>query len=151
MKAIGRAIPVKPGQPEGRSPTARIAVHEKAQKVQVAGCLDEWLSGPSGLSYKQVAILSALPLLISSLRNTASMGRWRLTEDPEEWRAGKAVLHTTLRRFKGLKADAIVVHDIPKLGAPTIEDQFSRTHLYVASFRAKHLLCLVSYKALVIH
>lgn len=147
-KAIGRAIPVKPGQPEGRSPTTRIAVDEKAQKAQVAACLDEWLSGPSGLSCKQVAILSALPLSKSSLRHTASIGRWRLTEDLEEWRSGNAVLHTTLRRFKGLEADAVVVHDIPKLGAMTHEDQFSKAHLYVASSRAKHLLCLVSSEAL---
>ena len=143
-KAIGQPIPVKPGQPEGRPPTIKIAENEQAQKTQVGSCLDEWLSGTRGLSCNQVVILSAVPLSKSSLRQTASLGRWRLTEDIKEWRSGKAILHTTLRKFKGLEADAVVVHDIPKIGAKPEESQFSRRHLYVACSRAKHLLCLVA-------
>jgi len=142
-KAIGHAIPVKPGQPEGRSPTIKIAASEQAQKAQVVACLEDWLAGAGGLSCKQIAILSALPLSKCSLRHAASIGRARLTEDLEEWRSGKAVLHTTLRRFKGLEADAVIVHDIPKVEAMTDESQFSARHLYVACSRAKHLLCLV--------
>ncbi|MBL9182982.1 MAG: NERD domain-containing protein [Verrucomicrobiaceae bacterium] len=150
-KAIGHAITVKPGQPEGRPPTIRIAANEQAQKAQVAACLDEWLSGTSGLSCKQIAILSAQSLSRSSLRHCASIGRWRVTGDLEEWRAGKAVLHTTLRRFKGMEADAVIVHDIPKVEPTPDENQFSAKHLYVACSRAKHLLCLLSYEELVIH
>lgn len=143
-KAIRHPIPVRSGQPEGRSPSMRIAENEQDQKVQVAACLEDWLSGSCGLSCRQVVILSALPLSKSSLRNTAALGRWRLTEDLEEWRAGKAVLCTTLRKFKGLEADAVIVHDIPKMAEHDNTAQFTSKHLYVACSRAKHLLCLVS-------
>jgi DNA helicase IV len=54
------------------------------------------------------------------------------------WKEGKAVLKTTLGKFKGLEADAVVLVNVPKIDA-----NFRKEHLYVAYSRAKHLLTVV--------
>jgi hypothetical protein len=51
------------------------------------------------------------------------------------------VLLTTIRRFKGLKADAVVVTDVPN---PKKTSYFSTANFYVGCSRAKHLLVILA-------
>src|SRR5690606_16174913 len=110
--SIGHDIKVKPGTPEGQNPKICVAESSEKQKQAVTSCLKGWLSGTSGLSKKQIAILSPMALAQSSLRNLASLAGIPLTDDLSVWRAGQAVLLTTVRKFKGLEADAVVLFDV---------------------------------------
>ena len=56
-----------------------------------------------------------------------------------DWQEGKGILCTTVRAFKGLEADALLVTDV---GA--FSPVFTRSDLYVACSRAKHLLTCVA-------
>ena len=64
-----------------------------------------------------------------------------LIYDVNQWREGGGVLLTTMRSFKGLEADVIVLIDLPKPGsmaACTVAD------FYVGCSRAKHILKVIS-------
>jgi hypothetical protein len=74
-----------------------------------------------------------------------SFGIIPLTDNFDHWRAGKGVLLSTCRRFKGLEADALVLAGIPK---PNTKKYFTNADYYVAASRAKHLLTVVATEAL---
>ena len=64
-----------------------------------------------------------------------------LTDDISRWKSGKGILFSTVKGFKGLEADAILLIDIP----PTDEASlFKKADYYVACSRAKHLLVVLS-------
>ncbi len=142
--SIKREIRVKAGTPEGKTPDIRLAIDEEAQRKEITGCLKSWLQGSGGLSKRQVAILCPVSVSHSSLRQTASLAGFPVTDDLSEWRAGKAVLLTTIRRFKGLESDAVILFDVPDISDEAAEFAFTCRHLYVACSRAKHLLCVVT-------
>lgn len=134
--SIGRDIKVKTGAPEGQEPESCVAESPEAQKQAVTRCVKGWLSGTGGLKKSQIAILSPSALAQSSLRNLASLAGIPLTDDLAVWRADQAVLLTTVRKFKGLEADAVVLFDVQKVTGVS-------PMLYVAASRAKHLLTIV--------
>ncbi len=142
--ALKRDIRMKAGQPEGREPMFKVASDEASQKTEIAACLKQWLAGSSGISKRQVAILSPTSIAKSSLRQLAALGGIGFTDDLDDWRADKAVLVTTLRRFKGLEADAVILFDVPEFGESFQETGFTHRHFYVACSRAKHLLCVIA-------
>jgi hypothetical protein len=62
------------------------------------------------------------------------------TEDTiTEWLNGKTIWGSTIKAFKGLEADCVVVTDIPAIGVPG----FSLSDMYVAVSRAKHRIVLI--------
>jgi hypothetical protein len=62
------------------------------------------------------------------------------TEDAiAEWLNGKSIWGSTIKAFKGLEADCVVVTDIPAIGAAG----FSLSDMYVAVSRAKHRIVLI--------
>lgn len=136
--SIGRDIKVKPGAPEGQEPEICVAESSEKQKQAVTSCIKGWLSGTNGLLKKQIAILSPIALAQSSLRNLASLAGIPLTDDLSVWRADQAVLLTTVRKFKGLEADAVVLFDVQ-------EETSVSPLLYVAASRAKHLLTIINF------
>ena len=64
-----------------------------------------------------------------------------LTDNLDLWADNKGILFSTIRSFKGLEADAIVILDVP---VPGSLQYFNRSDLYVAASRAKHLLVVVA-------
>lgn len=138
--AIKQDIRIKTGQPEGREPVFKVAADELSQRREIAARLQCWLAGSSGVSKRQVAILCPTSIPRSSLRQLTTLSGVGFTDDLNEWRADKAVLVTTLRRFKGLEADAVILFDVPEFD----ESVFTRRHFYVACSRAKHLLCVIA-------
>ncbi len=135
--SIGRDIKVKPGAPDGQEPEVCVADTPEAQKQAVTRCIKGWLAGKGGLAKKQIAILSSAALSQSSLRNVTSLSGIPLTDDLGMWRANQAVLLTTVRKFKGLEADAVVLFDVEEgTGVSAL--------LYVAASRAKHLLAIIA-------
>ncbi|HBJ87729.1 MAG TPA: hypothetical protein DDZ88_28510 [Verrucomicrobiales bacterium] len=142
--AIKHEIRFKPGQPEGREPIFKVAPDEAAQRAEIASCLKHWLSGSGGITKRQVAILCPASIAQSSLRQLTALGGVGFTDNLDDWRADKAVLLTTLRRFKGLEADAVILFDVPEFGESFQETGFTNRHFYVACSRAKHLLCVIA-------
>lgn len=57
----------------------------------------------------------------------------------EDWLGGKAIWGSTIKSFKGLEADCVVITDVPVIGTTG----FSISDLYVAASRAKHRLVLI--------
>ena len=62
------------------------------------------------------------------------------TQELGEWNAGKGVLITSWKRFKGLEADAVV---IVEKAARNGGDARANANRYVARSRAKHLLTVI--------
>ena len=77
----------------------------------------------------------------SSLPKKGHIRNVPITLNAEEWREGHGVLYSTIRAFKGLEADIIIVTDVPK---PEDGSKFTKNDLYVACSRAKHRLVVVS-------
>jgi hypothetical protein len=135
----GVDIPSFQTAPEGIEPQVSIVadVARRAQAVeqQVRDWVRRGMLAPS-----QVAVLS--PYRVGnpgcSLGRTSSLGSVSVTTDPRRWRDGDGVLVATVRSFKGLEADAVILADV---GQPD-DTRFTVSDLYVACSRAKHLLTI---------
>ncbi len=136
---IGKEIPIHQNAPEGQPPQVVVAEGKDAQKNTVRRLLDEWL-GQGRLKPAQVVILCPNTLERSSLWGESAIGKWPITDDIGRWEEGKGVLFSTIRAFKGLEADAVILMDVPK---PDSVPYFTRADYYVAASRAKHLLAVL--------
>lgn len=125
--------------PEGLDPKLEVIPTRDRRAVAVEQQLKEWVR-EGRLKPSQVAVLS--PYRPDgdgcSVGNRPKLAGLPVTNDPARWRNGEGLLVTTIRSFKGLEADAIVLTDV---GQPN-EAGFSVSDLYVASSRAKHFLTI---------
>jgi hypothetical protein len=96
----------------------------------------EWFN-QQGIRSSQMAILSPFKKQRSVLADVGKIGSARITEDLEEWRRGEGILFSTIRSFKGLEADIVILLDVVE---PNSIPTFTKADFYVASSRAKHLL-----------
>jgi hypothetical protein len=135
---IGRSVATRQDAPEGVETGEVTAATPDEQRRVAQALLHEWI-GKGGLKMSQVAILSPLRYNRSSIAGLTG-GKFPLTEDLGNWRAGRSVLFSTIRAFKGLEADAVILMDLPK---PDSVDHFTRSDYYVACSRAKHLLAIL--------
>ena len=69
------------------------------------------------------------------------LSRVTLTEELNDWKDNKGILYSTIRSFKGLEADIVVIVDVTKPGSKEV---FSSADFYVGCSRAKHVLKIVS-------
>jgi hypothetical protein len=133
----GADIPSFPRAPDGVDPEIKTIVDHERRAQAVEQQVKEWVRR-GRLSPSQVAVLSPYKAENPgfSLRGMSALGGVPVTTDPRRWRAGDGVLVATVRSFKGLEADAVILTDI---GQPD-ETRFTTSDLYVACSRAKHLL-----------
>jgi superfamily I DNA/RNA helicase len=136
---IGQGIPTRADAPEGQAVRYLVAGSRDEQKAAVGKVLDEWIR-VGGLRPSRVVILCPFRQERSSLAGVSVVNKFPLTSDLEEWKRGDAVLFSTVRAFKGLEADAIVIMDVP---ADVTPDSFPTADWYVACSRAKHLLTVI--------
>jgi len=86
----------------------------------------------------QISILSPWSAADSSFGQKESLpGGILLTDKPLNWLAGNEVLVTSIRAFKGLEADVVILTD---LVAPGSSPALKAADYYVACSRAKNLL-----------
>lgn len=102
--------------------------------------MDEWVN-KGKLKPNQVAILSPFKQSNSSLATLSKARGVEITDEIERWQKGEGVLFSTVKGFKGLEADAIMLIDIPYNRESPI---FQRADYYVACSRAKHLLVVIN-------
>lgn len=137
---IHRDIEAKAGTPRGISTEFLQLQKGKETHDQLKRWLQQWL-GKDGLKTSQIVILSPYTQMKSSLVDVRRLGGVELTHQVNQWRNGDGVLVTTMRSFKGLEADVVVLIDIPKPGSVAA---CSVADFYVGSSRAKHLLKVIS-------
>jgi hypothetical protein len=88
-----------------------------------------------------VAILCPQDKARSSLAQLDTIGRVPLRTDPTKWYQGENRLFATIRNFKGLEADAVLMVDVV---APGSLPHFFQADFYVGGSRAKHLLAIMA-------
>jgi len=135
----GVDIPSAVFAPHGTEPTIEVVPVRERRAAAVEQQLKEWVKDGK-LSTSQVAILSPYrpdgPAC--SVGNRPRLAGLPVTTQPAAWRAGNGILIATIRSFKGLEADAVILTDV---GMPD-EETFSVADLYVACSRAKHFLTI---------
>ena len=88
---------------------------------------------------ERVAILAPYRLGRTCLADVPAIAGVPLTGRIEDWRAGRGLLVTTIRGFRGLEADAVALIDLPRPGA---RRAFGGADLHVGRSRARRLLHL---------
>ena len=92
------------------------------------------------LAPRQIVLIGPAAKDRGSLHGLIEIGGSPILTSAADWRAGKGVLCTTARSFKGLEADVVIVYDLAALGAG-----FTSADLYVACSRARHVLIVVTH------
>jgi len=128
------------GAPEGLAVTVDISGNEDVRRAQVEKLISAWLTKEK-IDPQRIAILSPCRPERGCLGKVASIAGVPLTSDIAEWQCGKSVLLTTIRSFKGLEADALVMIDLPKPGSKRV---FGTADFYVGCSRAKSVLHLIA-------
>lgn len=135
----GVEIPAAAFAPDGCEPKIEVISDRNLRALAIEQQLKEWLR-EGKLNASQIAVLSPYRPDGNgcSVGNRPKIAGQTVTNDPARWREGHGLLVTTIRSFKGLEADAVILTDI---GQPS-EGPFSVADLYVACSRAKHLLTI---------
>jgi hypothetical protein len=137
---IDRKIVTKSGTPFGIE-TEIVTIKEEQQVItHLNNWVKSWIKH-EGIKPSQIAILSPFKKTNSSIVGRQHFSSISITEDPNEWKKNKGILFSTIRSFKGLESDIVVLIDIVEPGSIDI---FSHSDLYVASSRAKHVLKILT-------
>ena len=136
---LGVDIPTLASAPEGKVPDVLDLLSSTQVRNRVSNLLDEWIS-KGKLRCSQVAILSPTKKEYGSIAGVFRLNNIELVTNIENWKEGKGVLFSTVKSFKGLEADAIVLIDVPE----EFDDKyFTETDYYVACSRAKHMITII--------
>lgn len=118
-------------------------IHEEVGEGVVKylnGWVKDWVK-KEGIKPSQIVVMSPFKRINSHLKYRDEFLGVSLTEELKRWRADEGILYTTIRSFKGLEADIVVLIDIVE---PDKMEMFTRADLYVACSRAKHVLKILS-------
>jgi len=137
---LGKPIPTKNDAPIGVEPEVIQLNNKYEVQKRVERYIHDWIN-KGKLNPKQVAILCPYKLNKSSLSNTNKIKGIEVTDDIDHWKENKGVLFSTVKGFKGLEADAILLIDIPPIDNASL---FRKSDYYVACSRAKHLLIVLN-------
>jgi hypothetical protein len=140
---IAKQIQSFENSPPGVVPEITAAAPALAQRAQeVRAKVTRFLG--EGFSPSRIALLSpfASTSPVSALSLLASIGGLKISgreEDLTAWLQAKLLWSSTVKTFKGLEADCLIITDIPQVGTTG----FSTSDLYVAASRAKHNLVII--------
>lgn len=135
----GINIQVREDAPIGEEITVKVAPMGSQQVNHCQQIVGDWL-GQGRLQPSQIVIQSPRTRGNSSLKDLHAIRNVPITENLEEWKSGGGILFTTIRRFKGLEADAVLITDVLPMNTLSY---FTAADLYVACSRAKHLLAVL--------
>jgi hypothetical protein len=137
---LHRDIDTPDGAPTGDR-TEVVATEDRTDLLnRLNAWLKQWLK-KDGITARQVAILSPFTRSRSALSAWSGPPGITITESIDDWEADRGVLYSTIRSFKGLEADIVVLVDIVE---PDSISTFSRSDFYVACSRAKHVLKILA-------
>jgi hypothetical protein len=121
--------------PEGEDPYVVSVKDGVEQAKKIVESLKEWVN-IGKLRPSQIAILSPARLNKMYIFSQGHIANIPITENLNEWREDHGVLFSTIRTFKGLEADAVLLIGMP---LDRLFSQYKNDH-YVACSRAKHRL-----------
>lgn len=130
---LGMDIPASPFSPEGAKPQVHRVADPKTAR-ETCGHLLNHLLVDERFPPSRIALLSPYTRARSCLG--PGLPWHKVTEKHEEWGQDEGVLFSTIRSFKGLEADIVILTDLSGFR----EGFFERSELYVAASRAKHRL-----------
>ena len=137
---IDTEIKMHPESPAGVPTQFSVEADDKKRIKIIADQLKDLLQN-EGLDSSQIAILSPKRQQHTILASVDTVGGLAISDDPRRWRNNQSILMTTVRAFKGLEADVVIL----LLEGPTKPDSvFTNADFYVATSRAKHVLHVVS-------
>ncbi|HPS29836.1 MAG TPA: NERD domain-containing protein [bacterium] len=141
--AIKATMPVFQFSPEGNFPEILPAIEKTINRaMKIKEIVSAWLV--EGYLPSQIAIISPWSVendrnSFKHFKNVNGIPLESNEEKIQEWIDGKVILARTIKSFKGLESDCLVIVDIPQLGTTGFNDQ----DLYVAASRAKSRLALI--------
>jgi hypothetical protein len=135
-------IPTRNEAPLGQEPTLLTLELDYDIKRRVERFVGDWIKDGK-LKPSQVAILSPNTKQKSLLKDTTKVRGVLITDNADDWRNDKGIFFSSIKSFKGLEADAIIVIDVPE---ETDSRFFTDADYYVACSRAKHLLVVIHKK-----
>lgn len=135
---INTAIAVMPNAPQGTPCTIKTVASESEAIHLLQKTLDAWIH--EGMKLSQIAVLSLHKRADTLLKGKQKVGNCKISDNINKWQANETALFETIRSFKGLEADAIILYAMPE---PDSDEHFSRADYYVAASRAKHLLHII--------
>lgn len=138
-RAIERPITLSHFAPEGLEVNVQRCGSDGEFEDRVLETV-EALRKEAGLRPSQIAILSPRRPEKSSLARWVTGDRPYLGDHPiakslAEWKQDKGIWFSTIRAFKGLEAEALILLDLTDF-----RQGFERSDLYVACSRARHIL-----------
>jgi len=130
--------------PEGKKVRTHVGHDTRKQFRKCESVLKELRKG--GLKPEQIVIQSPFRKSgqSSSFKSHGKIAGFPIVTDTRRWRFGEGVLFTTIRAFKGLEADAVIMVDLPEFEETNI---FTPNDFYVGASRAKHILEIISRNA----
>ena len=131
-RIIGKVITSPDSAPEGIDPVDVRQTSFRGAVDEIRKAVVRYQQGVNGLRSGQVVILAPSEVLVHIPK---TLGVWSVSDNPKDWQQGRAVLKTTVGKFKGLEADVVVA--IKGSGDSTAEE-------YVACSRAKHELVVIN-------
>ncbi len=142
-KIIKKKIPVRVEALQGQDPRIVHAPTPEAQRAEVENQIKGWLSPTAGLKTKQIAVVTRTSVENSSCASLVRIAGKKVSDHLSEWRNGESILLTSLGKFKGLEADALILVDVIEPDPNAGPQGFRPAHYYVACSRAKHLLTVL--------
>ena len=141
-KILDYPIRTREEAPTGTPTTWFFELDREQTKILLGNLVKNWLV-KENIKPNQIAILCPVKINNSSLSGEKKIGGVSIvTQDSLlDWRGNQGVLFSTIRAFKGLEADVIVMIDIFE---PKNESMFSPADFYVGCSRAKHILHIVT-------
>lgn len=137
-RIIATEIAVPPMAPTGVPCEVKTVASEAEALLVLQKTLDDWLR--QSLKMSQIAILCLHKRADTILKGKQKVGNCKISDSLDKWQAGESALIETIRSFKGLEADAVVLFAVPEAGS---DPHFTKADYYVAASRAKHLLHII--------
>lgn len=132
-----------PDAPEGEEVIFKTITDEQSRVDYVRNVIARWV-GVDKICPSKIAVLSPRKPTNTCLHAGVNSNVVSLTTDAAEWRLGNGVFHSTVRGFKGLDAEFVILVDLPVPGSHPV---FRQTDYYVGASRAKAVLHVVAKEA----
>ncbi len=126
--------------PAGVTPETKTVASLKLQREKCEEVINAWKTN-FRMTSDRIAILTADHRQHSCLADATRIAGFPIVDKAGSWRSGDGILFSTIKTFKGLEADAVIILTASGGKTSTAVDS------YVATSRAKHLLTVVHCRA----
>ena len=142
-QVIHKTLQARTGTPNGVRPVILQADPSRDGRAQrVRSVVQSWMD--ERITANRIAVLSPwakenVDSTLGSLQQVGSVALSDRESSVSDWTEGRVLLGTTIKAFKGMEADCVVITDVPRVGSAG----FQAADLYVAASRAKLRLTII--------